>query len=360
MITEKIVKQVPKVELHYHLDGGVRPQTLIDLAKKDKFSLPENDPDKLAAWFHRGADRKSLALYLEGFSVTCGVMQKAENIKRIAKESLIDLAADGVVYAEIRFAPILHQEQGLNLEMVVQSVLDGLEEGKKETGIEYGVILCAMRHQPADISLEIAELAVSFRRNGVVGFDIAGDESGHPPKHHLDAFQYIRRKNFPITIHAGEAFGVESIWQAVQICGAQRIGHATRLTEDMHICGTHIEKMGTLSHFIRDRRIPLEICLSSNVQTGATDSLDTHPFPIFYRNRFRVFLATDNPLMSNTTLTKEMMLAVEYYSLELGDLEKLTLNAMKSAFISYNDRLRIIYDVIKPGYNELRKTVSMD
>ncbi len=355
MVTKEMIKRLPKVELHNHLDGGVRPETIIDLANEGKIEIPAETPEKLAQWFYRGADRKKLSLYLEGFGVTLSVMQTREALERISREHIEDLAKDGVVYAEIRFAPILHLEKGLNLESVVESVLNGLQAGREKTGVEFGLILCAMRHQDQAISLEIAELAVAFRNKGVVGFDIAGDEHGHPPKKHLAAFQYIHRMNFSITIHAGEAFGIESIWQALQYCGAHRIGHATRLIEDMMVRGSRIEQMGTLSHFIRDKRIPLEMCLSSNVQTGATPSLDDHPFNIYFRNHFRVMLCTDNRLMSNTTLCKELGLAVEYFNLTLHDLEKITINAMKSAFIHYDERIRIIYDILKPGFTRVRE-----
>ncbi len=356
MITLELIRRLPKVELHDHLDGGVRPQTIAELARRAGVKLPASDPRELAEWFHRGADRKSLALYLEGFRVTVGVMQTEEALERIACEALQDLAADGVVYAEIRFAPMLHRESGMSLETVVRAVLRGLEEGKRRTGVIFGLILCAMRDQK--VSLETAELAVSFRDKGVVGFDLAGDEFGHPPKKHLDAFEHIRRMNFNITIHAGEAFGVDSIWQAIQICGAHRIGHATRLREDMVVHGTRIEKMGSLSHFIRDKRLPLEMCLSSNVQTGAAASFDDHPFPIYYRNNFRVILGTDNRLMSNTTLTREMHLAVTHYNLTLHDLEKLTINAMKSSFLHHNERIQLIYDVLKPRFARIREEIA--
>lgn len=358
MVTEEMIKKIPKVELHNHLDGGLRPTTIIDLAEKYNVELPENTPEDIAIWLQRGADRKSLALYLESFGVTLSVIQTTESLERIAYEHLLDLKKENTVYTEIRFAPILHQQKGLNLEAIVESVLTGLEKGKKETGIEFGLILCAMRHQDYNISLEIAELAVAFRDRGVVGFDIAGDENGHPPKKHLEAFQYIRNRNFNITIHAGEAFGIESIWQAVQICGAHRIGHATRLIEDITASGTRIEKMGSLSHFIRDKRVPMEICLSSNIHTGASKDFDSHPFPLYFKNGFRVFLCTDNRLMSNTTLTKEISIAVNYYSLNLRDLEKLTINAMKSAFIHYDERIRIIYDIIKPEFAKLRSETN--
>ena len=356
MVTEALIKRIPKVELHDHLDGGVRPQTVIDLAREHGVELPADEPEGLAQWFFRGADRKNLALYLEGFRVTLSVMQTREALHRIAAETMEDLAAANGVYAEIRFAPAQHLEKGLNLEAVVSSVLSGLEQGRQKTGVEFGLIICAMRDQ--SVSLEIAELAANFRTKGVAGFDIAGDEYGHPPKKHLDAFEFVRQKNFNITIHAGEAFGIESIWQAIQICGAHRIGHATRLVEDMLISGTRIEKMGTLSHFIRDKRLPMEMCLSSNVQTGAARSLDEHPFHIYYRNNFRVVLCTDNRLMSNTTLGNEMFLAVKHYNLTLRDLERITINAMKSAFIHYDDRLKVIYDVLKPQFAKIREDIA--
>ena len=356
MVTEEMIRRLPKVELHDHLDGGLRPATIIELAGKTGVKLPTEEPAALASWFHRGADRQSLALYLEGFRVVLSVMQSEEALERIACESLEDRARDGIVYVELRFAPVLCTAGGLNLEEVVRAVLRGLEQGKHSTGVEYGLILCGMRDQT--VSLETAELAVSFREKGVVGFDLAGDEYGHPPKKHLDAFEFIRRMNFNITIHAGEAFGMESIWQAIQYCGAHRIGHATRLREDMAIHGTRIEKMGSLAHFIRDKRIPLEMCLSSNVHTGAAASLDDHPFPVYYRNNFRAILCTDNRLMSNTTLSKEMHLAVTHYNLTLEDLEKITLNAMKSSFIHHDDRIRIIYDVLKPRFTRMRTEIT--
>jgi adenosine deaminase len=349
-----MIKHCPKVELHDHLDGGLRCSTIIELAAKEHITLPETDPEKLQAWFIRGGEEKSLELYLRSFAITTSLMQSEEALERIAFEAIEDLAKENVVYAEIRFAPELHTEKGLNLEEIVTSVLKGLERGRKQTKVQFGLILCALRNQSPDNSLEIAELAVAFSERGVVGFDIAGDEYGHPPKKHLEAFQYIRSKNFNITIHAGEAFGVESIWQAIQICGAHRIGHGVRLIEDMVTDGTKIEKMGSLAHFIQDRRIPMEICLTSNVNTGAAASYQAHPFPIFYKNNFRVFLCSDNRLMSNTNLTKEMEIAVREYGLTLRDLEKITINAMKSAFIHHNDKLKIIYDVIKRGYADIR------
>ena len=352
MLTSAIIKQLPKVELHDHLDGGVRVDTIIELAREYGVSLPTTDPKALREWFAEGGKQKSLTLYLRAFGVTTSVMQTKEALKRIAFEAVEDLAEDNVCYAEIRFAPNLHTEDGLTMEESVQAVLDGLDQGTRQTGLPIGLILCAMRSQSP---VEVAQLAVAFADRGVVGFDLAGDEAGNPPKKHIDAFQFIRSKNFNITLHAGEAFGVESIWQAVQICGSHRIGHGVRLVEDMMIDGSKILEMGSLANYILDRRIPMEMCLSSNVGTGAATSFSEHPFPILYRNRFRVFLCVDNRLMSDTTLSKEMEIAVEYYNMTIRDLEKITINAMKSAFLHHQERLAIIYDVIKQRYAQIRE-----
>ncbi|HZJ88316.1 MAG TPA: adenosine deaminase [Sphaerochaeta sp.] len=354
MITREIIQQIPKVELHTHLDGGVRIPTILELAQQASVALPANDERSLHAYFTQGAKEKSLSLYLKPFSYTIAVMQSKAALTRVAFEAVEDLAADGVVYAEIRFAPLLHTSE-LSASEVVQAVLDGIQKGTRAHRITVGLLLCAMRGESPERSREVAQLAVAFADRGVVGFDLAGDEIGHPPKDHLSAFQYIRNQNFNITIHSGEAFGVESIWQAIQICGAHRIGHGVRLVEDMIIDGNRIEEMGSLSSFILDRRIPMEMCLSSNVDTGAVPNYAQHPFPIFFRNSFRVFLASDNRLMSDTTLSREMELAVKHYGLTLRDLEKITINAMKSAFLHHRQRLTIIYDVIKRGYADLRK-----
>jgi adenosine deaminase len=344
---------MPKVLLHDHLDGGLWPATVIELAKKQKYTkLPTEDPDELAAWFHRGASRGSLALYLEGFAHTTGVMQTEEALERVAYEMMEDMKRDNVVYVETRFAPVFHTQKGLHWEEVVSAVLRGLERGKKDFGVGYGLIICAMRNMKT--SEEMAQLAVDFRERGVVGFDIAGEEGGYPPKKHIEAFHYIQRQNFNITIHAGEAFGKESIWQAIQWCGAHRIGHATRLIEDIAVADGRAVKFGTLAQYVLDKRIPLEMCLSSNVHTGAAKSIEEHPFGLYCREKFRVTLNTDNRLMSATTLSKEFKLAADAFHLTLADFEKLTINAMKSAFIPYGERIKYIYDVIKPGFQKLR------
>jgi len=355
-LAEAFIRSLPKVLLHDHLDGGVRPRTIVELARESKYAgLPTQDPAALATWFHRGATRGSLSLYLEGFAHTCGVMQTAEALERVAYEMMEDMRRDGVVYVETRFAPVLHTTRGLHSDEAIRAVLKGLERGRADFGIAFGVIVCALRSMR--VSQEMAELAVDFRERGVVGFDLAGEEGGFPPKKHIDAFHYIQRQNFNITIHAGEAFGKESIWQAIQWCGAHRIGHATRLVEDIGLDRrdpTKIVKMGYLAQYVLDKRIPLEICLTSNVDTGAVESLETHPFGIYHRYNFRVTLNTDDRLMSDTTMTKEFGIAHRVFKLDLDALEKITINAMKSAFIPYNDRLAMIYDVIKPGYARAR------
>ncbi len=352
MLTD--LQLLPKVLLHEHLDGGLRPRTVIELARDVGYAdLPTSDPKELAAWFFRGANRGSLPLYLEGFKHTIGVMQTRAALERTAFEFMEDMRADGVVYAEVRFAPCFHRERGLTDEAIVGAVLDGLRRGEERYGVKWGLILCAMRDRTD--SLEMAELAINFRPHGVVGFDLAGEEAGHPPKKHAEAFAAIQRANFYSTLHAGEAFGVASIWQALQFCGAHRLGHATCLTEDMTVVDGKIVKLGTLAQYVLDRRIPLEICVSSNVHTGSVRSLREHPFKMYFDRGFRVTLNTDDRLMSDTTMTKEFTIAVEEFGLTLADLEKVTLNAIKSAFLPFDDRLRLIYDVIKPGYARIRK-----
>ncbi len=346
-------RKIPKVLLHEHLDGGLRPSTVIALAKENGYGgLPTSDPDELAAWFHRGAQKGNLPEYLEGFVHTSGVMQTKDALERVAYEFLEDMKNDGVVYAEVRFAPLLHTNGGLTQDEVVSAVLAGLRRGEKDFGVKWGLIICALRH--LNSSLEAAELAIRWRDAGVVGFDLAGGESGFPPKKHVDAFQAIERANFYITIHAGEAYGQESIWQALQYCGAHRLGHATRLRDDIHIHPDDSLKLGTLAQYVLDRRVPLEMCLSSNLHTGACHDLAEHPFGVFFRNGFRVCLNTDDRLMSDTTMTKETALATELFDLSLADLERLSMNAIKSAFAPFGTRTEIIFKTISPGFAALR------
>jgi len=352
-LDNKTLKILPKVLLHEHLDGVLRPETIVDLAKSCGYSqLPSEDPAELAKWFHQGANQGSLPKFLEGFTHTIAVMQTEEALERVAYEQSEDLAQDGVVYFETRFAPIFHTKKGLSHQQVVAAVLKGLERGRNDFGISYGLIICAMRNM--DVSLEMAELAVDFRQRGVVGFDLAGEEGGFPPKKHVDAFHYIQRENFNITIHAGEGFGKESIWQAIQYCGAHRIGHGTRLIDDIAVADGRAVKLGDLAQYVLDKRIPLEICLISNVHTGAARSLAEHPFRIFFQEKFRVTLNTDNRLMSDTGMSKEFQAAADTFGLTLDDFEKITINSMKSAFLPYDQRCAFIYTVIKPGYARVR------
>ncbi|MDO8548650.1 MAG: adenosine deaminase, partial [Ignavibacteria bacterium] len=288
MTIEQIIKAVPKVLLHDHLDGGLRPQTVIDLAKEIGYKkLPTGDSAELGEWFFRGANKGNLVEYLQGFEHTIAVMQTKEALARVAYEMMEDMKNDGVSYVETRFAPVFHTGKGLYLEDVVNAVLEGLEKGKRDFDVGYGLILCGMRNMKN--TLEVAELAINFRNQGVVGFDLAGEEGGYPPKKHIDAFQFIQRANFNITIHAGEAFGKESIWQAIQWCGAHRIGHATRLKEDISFDKQgNVVSYGELAQYVLDKRIPLEICLLSNVHTGAIDKIENHPFGILFKEKFRV------------------------------------------------------------------------
>jgi adenosine deaminase len=352
-----LLQSLPKVLLHEHLDGVPRPQTVIELSRDAKYAeLPTDDARTLAQWFFRGANRGSLGKYLEGFTHTIAVMQTEEALQRVAYEQAEDLSRDGVVYFETRFAPVFHTRKGLTHQQIVSAVLKGLERGKKDFGISSGLIVCAMRNM--NTSLEMAELAVDFRSRGVVGFDLAGEEGGYPPKKHVDAFHYIQRENFNITVHAGEGYGKESIWQAIQYCGAHRIGHGTRLIEDIAIVDGKVAKLGDLAQYVLDKRIPLEICLLSNVHTGATPSLDEHPFKILFKEKFRVTLNTDNRLMSDTTMTKEFTAAADAFGLSLDDFEKITINAMKSAFLPYDQRIEFIYSTIKPRYAKIRAAVG--
>src|SRR4030088_697573 len=355
---KQLLRRLPKVLLHEHLDGVLRPRTIIELAKDTKYAgLPTDDPDALSQWFFRGANQGSLAKYLEGFAHTIAVMQTEEALQRVAYEQAEDLSRDGMVYFETRFAPVFHTEKGLTHQQIVSAVLKGLERGRKDFGVTSGLIICAMRNM--NTSLEMAELAVDFRARGVVGFDLAGEEGGYPPKKHVEAFHYIQRENFNITIHAGEGYGKESIWQAIQYCGAHRIGHGTRLIDDIAIADGKAVKLGDLAQYVLDKRIPLEICLLSNVHTGAARSLSEHPFKIFYREKFRVTLNTDNRLMSDTTMSKEFEAAAETFGLSLEDFEKITINAMKSAFLPYRQRCDFIYSVIKPGYAKIRQSANL-
>ncbi|TYK43262.1 adenosine deaminase [Actinomadura decatromicini] len=346
------VRRAPKVLLHDHLDGGVRPATVVDLARESGYGdLPTTDADGLRAWFEDSSNSGSLERYLETFGHTVGVMQSAEALTRVAYECGEDLAKDGIVYAEVRYAPEQHLRAGLTLEQVVEAVLDGFARARRDFGIRVGTLVTAMRHQAR--SMEIAELAVRYRDAGVVGFDIAGAEAGYPPTRHLDAFEYLQRENAHFTIHAGEGFGLPSIWQAIQWCGADRLGHGVRIIDDIDVTGGEA-RLGRLADYVRDKRIPLEMCPTSNIQTGAAKSIAEHPIGLLRRLSFRVTVNTDNRLMSGTTLSEEFAKLSDAFGYGWDDLQWFTVNAMKSAFAPFNERLELINGVIKPGFAQLK------
>jgi adenosine deaminase len=356
-MNHETIVALPKALLHDHLDGGLRPRTVIELAQEYGYkNLPTTDEHDLGMWFNEGAQRNDLVLYLETFDHTFGVMQHKDAIERVSYECAQDLAADGVVYAEVRMAPELCTAAGLTLDEAVEAMLAGFRSGSTGTDLTIYLICSAMR--TAARSLEIAEVAVRHRDEGVVGFDIAGAEEGYPPTRHLDAFQYVQRENFHTTIHAGEAFGLPSIWEAVQFCGAERLGHGVRIVDDITGAPGE-EQLGRLASFVRDRRIPLELCPTSNVGTGVCATVADHPIGMLRRLRFRVTVNTDNRLMSATSMSHEMSELQDAFGWGIDDFEWLTVNAMKSAFAPFPERLRIINGIIKPRYALLRAELSL-
>jgi adenosine deaminase len=351
--TAEQIARAPKALLHDHLDGGLRPQTILDLAVEIGHALPASDADSLGRWFAESANSGSLERYLETFDHTVAVMQEADALTRVARECVEDLAADGVVYAEVRYAPEQHVTGGLDLDEVVSAVQRGFDEGMAASNgrIIVRQLLTAMRHQAR--SREIAELSIAWRDRGVAGFDIAGAEAGYPPTRHLDAFEYLQRENSHFTIHAGEAFGLPSIWQAIQWCGADRLGHGVRIIDDITVGADGEATLGLLAAYVRDKRIPLEMAPTSNVMTGAAASIAEHPIGLLRRLGFRVTVNTDNRLMSGTSMTREMVQLAEAFGYGYDDFRWFTVNAMKSAFIPFDQRLAIIENVIKPGYAAL-------
>lgn len=352
-----LIRRAPKALLHDHLDGGLRPATVVALAAETGYdALPTTDPQALGRWFREAADSGSLERYLQTFAHTVGVMQTRDALARVARECVEDLADDGVVYAEVRFAPELHVERGLTLEQVIDAVLAGVVQGQdvaRATGhpIRVGILLTAMR--TAARSREIAELTVAYRDRGVVGFDIAGAEAGHPPTRHFDAFEYLRGECAHITIHAGEAFGLPSIREAIAFCGCERLGHGVRIVDDIGMDESGRPVLGRLAGYVRDLRIPLELCPSSNVQTGAAASIADHPIALLARQRFRVTVNTDNRLMSGTSMSRELSLLSAAFGWGVPELAWVTVNALKSAFIPYDQRLALIENVVKPAYATL-------
>lgn len=331
-IAREILRRLPKAELHCHLDGSVRPQTLIDLGTELDIPMPASDAESLRAHM-KVTDARNLEDYLERFETTLSVMQTGPALERIAYELAEDAARDGVRYIEVRYAPVLNVRSGLTLEEAVEAPLRGLARAHTEHGVIGRVIICAIRNMPTRDSQMLSELAVAYRHRGVVGFDLAGGEVGFPASAHAAAFAYARRHDLACTCHAGEGDGADSVRQAVHVCGANRIGHATRLIEDT-----------SLTDFCNDRRIPLEICLTSNVQTRAVDSYASHPFREYFDRGLNVVLNTDNRLMSDVTLTDEYVHAAESQHFSLDELARVALNGFESAFLPHEERVRMIAD----------------
>ena len=335
VIDEDLVRAIPKTDLHVHLDGSLRLETMLELAAEQGVPLPGDDPESLKRGMHLGERHADLVSYLEAFDHTCSVLQTREALERAAFELAEDAALENVTYMEVRYSPILHTAGGLRLDQVVQAVLDGLRHAERAHDITTGVIICGIRNISPETSLQLAELAAAFKNRGVVGFDLAGAEENFPAKHHRRAFYLILNNNINCTLHAGEAFGPESIAQAVHYCGANRIGHGTHLAEDPD-----------LMQWVNDRRIALEVCLASNMQTRAVSTWDEHPIRRFFEQGLRVTLNTDNRLVSGTTMTNELRLAVTHYDLNEEQITKIVLDGFKSAFLPLDRKARLINRVL--------------
>jgi adenosine deaminase len=329
-------QRLPKTDLHVHLDGSLRVETILELASEQGVELPATDVAGLRKALHAGENTGSLVKYLEAFDITLRVMQTDDALYRVAYELAKDAAAENVRYMEVRYSPMLHTRLDLRLTEVVETVLRGLHDAEVDHGIESKLILCGIRNISPASSLEMAELVVAYKGRGVVGFDLAGAEYDYPAKDHHEAFALVRRNNINVTIHAGEAYGPPSIAQALHDCGAHRIGHGCRLRED-----------GDLLHYVVDHRIPLECCPSSNVQTGAIASLATHPLRLYKNLGARVTVNTDNRLITDTTMSKELWLAHSQIGLSFADIRQIILNGFKSAFLPFHEKRRYLAAVSK-------------
>jgi len=342
-LTLEFIEKLPKTDLHCHLDGSLRLSTVLDLAEKQKVRLPTDDPAELHKMIYAGEVCASLEDYLKAFDITLAVMQTEESLYRVAYELAEDCARENVQYIEVRYSPMLHTHRGLKATNVVEAVIQGLRAGERDFGVRSGLILCGIRSISADSSLRMAELCVAYKNRGVVGFDLAGAEYNYPAKDHKKAFQLILDNNVNCTAHAGEAYGPESIAQAIHYCGAHRIGHGTRLREN-----------GDLLNYINDHRIPLEICLSSNIQTRAAGEFASHPLPFYYNYGLRVTINTDNRLVTGTTVSKELYLCHVHYGFSLDDLKELIISGWKSAFLPYREKA----DLLRRINKELEKFVE--
>ncbi len=343
-LSEALLRRLPKTDLHCHLDGSLRLTTILEEAERQKVTLPADTPEDLAKAIHMGQVCDDLVDYLKAFDVTLSILQEAQALERAAYELAVDCAAEGVRWLEVRYSPILHMKKGLKLTTIVESVLSGLRAAQRETGIGSGVIICGMRNINPESSLTLAELSVAYKNQGVIGFDLAGAEYNYPAKDHIRAFQLILKNNVNCTAHAGEAFGPDSIHQAIHYCGAHRVGHGTRLRED-----------GDLLNYVADHRIPLEVCLSSNVQTRAVKSYKDHPLPFYLHYGLRVTLNTDNRLVTDTTVTRELWLAHTELGLDAEDIKNVVVAGFKSAFLPFHERkamLRRVNDEIDEVFAE--------
>lgn len=360
MLAVEDIMTLPKVALHDHLDGGLRTATVIEHCAENGHTLPTVDPEELRRWFFEAADSGTLVRYLETFDHTVAAMQTADQLARVAHEFVLDQAADGVIYAEARYAPEQHVRQGLTLPEVVEAVARGLATGMAEAeGLGMAIvvqqIVTSMRH--GEPTIEIADLAIRYRNDGVCGFDIAGAEDGFAPSRFQAAFDHLKRNNAYFTIHAGEAFGLPSIWEAVQLCGAHRLGHGVRIIEDISTNDDGSHKFGDLAAYVLNTRIPLEMCPSSNLQTGIAASIAEHPIGLLKDLGFRVTVNCDNRLMSDTTMSREFAKLVDAFGWDIDDIEWVTINAMKSAFLPFVERLALIEGLIKPSFAAFRHDV---
>ena len=344
-ITDELIHTLPKAELHCHLDGSLRISTIFELADNQGVQLPSTNEKELANLLSSQDKSQNLNEYLQRFAITLSVLQTADSLERCTYELIEDVSKENIRYIEIRYSPILHSEKGLSMGESVEAVQHGLNRGKNDFGIYSGIIICGIRNISPNISLQLAEIAVTYKDKGVVGFDLAGTEENFPAKEHKDAFYLIQNNNINATIHAGEAFGPASIHQAIHYCSANRIGHGTRLHEDRD-----------LMNYVNDHRIALEICLSSNIHTGSVKSIADHPFKTYLDKNLRVTLNTDNRLMSNTTLTAEYILATETFNLTVDQIHTLIINGFKSTFLPHNVRRDMINSVV----SELEATFSHD
>src|SRR5688572_19712932 len=341
-VTEELLRALPKTDLHCHLDGSLRLKTILELAEQQKIKLPAEDEAGLAKML-QGRVCRSLEEYLVAFDVTLSVMQTEEALYRSAYELAVDAAAENVRYLEARYSPALHLQKGLKMTTVIDAVLEGLRDAKRKVGIKYGVIVCGIRHINPQTSMRLAELCVAYKNRGVIGFDLAGAEYNFPAKDHKDAFLLILKNNVNCTAHAGEAYGPESVSQAIHYLGAHRIGHGTRLRED-----------GDLLNYVNDHRIPMEVCPSSNVQTGAVPDLASHPLRFYFDYGLRVTINTDNRLITDTTVTKELWLAHREMGMSLEDLVTIIVSGFKSAFLPFREK----QDVLQQVNEEISRTID--